>query len=951
MKSYFQNIRCLHNKVVFFGNLLPIDCYDILMFAEHWETEDNIKLLPIKNFKMTSSFSRELKTHGGTAIYVKETLHAINRTDIIKLSIESQFEISAIEMQHNNSIYCCVYRPPNSDIEIFFDRLEMLLDLVFSENKQCIITGDFNIDTLVDSANCNQLNDILQSYCYTNIVVEPTRVQGASSTCLDHCYTNSEHNVQIKINKNTLSDHYGIEIIQRSIKPVNKKFDVTKRKFLNSKLSNKLNNILNDEDWCNVEQAVGVENKYHIFHETLLSHIDKVIPVTRCNWKDNKKEERDHLTIELQEQVKIFEELLSHSPENLEYKEKLIKSKLQLVNYINFKNCQKNTKIISESTNKQKTSWKVVYNNINKVNASVHKITHINIDNSQIIEPNLIANKFNNQFINKPIELTSTLTQNQNCPPSQFIKNPFNVNTFFVAPTTAAEVIKVIHSLKNSGAYDIYELSTHTIKSISKFIATPIAHIFNCSIEEGTFPSKLKFSKVVPIYKKSDAHDLNNYRPISILPIVSKVFEKLFLIRLQQFLAQFEIINSSQHGFRQNHSTTTAAYQFIEKIYESFDKGENALGLFIDLSKAFDLVDHIILISKLYRMGIRGIALDWIKSYLSNRKQKVYVNTSEGPGQSDIADVTQGVPQGSILGPLLYILYVNDFTLNFPGKHVIKYADDTSFLIQNIQKDTAQSETKHILAKCNNWFTEQNLVMNDSKTAIVLFHNGSNTIECNIELPDTTLSSSNDTKFLGLTVDSSLKWKQHTNSLCKKLSSALFALRTLRGKIDFTILLQVYHAVFESHLNYGIIFWGNSSNSNILRVLKMQKKAIRLLDGLKARDTCRESFMKLGLLTAVNLYIFNLLLFVMNNMEVISQVPVNHAYSTRNKNSFVRPLKHHTSIYEKSVSYSGLKLFNMLPIEIRSLKIIHFKYRIKKFLLNNPMYSINEFDTLDLSSI
>ena len=313
------------------------------MFAEHWETEDNIKLLSIQNFKIASSFSREIKTHGGTAIYVKETLHVKNRLDILNLNVESQFEISAIEMLHNNSIYCCIYRPPNSDIDIFFDRFEMLLDLVFSENKQCIITGDFNIDTLVDSVHCNQLNDILQSYCYTNIVDEPTRVQGSSSTCLDHCYTNSKHNVQIKINKNTLSDHYGLDIMQHTIKPDNKKFDVKKRKFLNSKLLMKLNNILNVENWCNVDNAVGAENKYNIFHETLLSHIDKVIPVTCCKFKDNKKEETDNLTIELQEQVKLFEELISQSPENVDYKENLKKSKIQLANYVNFKYYQRNT--------------------------------------------------------------------------------------------------------------------------------------------------------------------------------------------------------------------------------------------------------------------------------------------------------------------------------------------------------------------------------------------------------------------------------------------------------------------------------------------------------------------------------------------------------------------------------------------------------------------------------
>ena len=295
---YFQNIRCLHNKTVFFGNLLPIDCYDILMFAEHWQSKDNIKILQIQNFKIASSFSREIKIHGGTAIYVKEHQNVKNRLDILKLNVESQFEISAIEIQHTNSIYCCIYRPPNGDMEIFFDSLEMLLDIILTENKQCIITGDFNIDTLVDSNHSNQLKDILHSFCIENMVNEPTRVQGASATCLDHCYTNCAQKTQIKINKNTLSDHFGLEIKQNTPKRDIKNSDVKKRKFLTLKLQQKLDDLLSKENWCSFGKAVGTDDKYDKFHSTLISHIDNVIPVTQCRFKDTKKPETDKITIE-----------------------------------------------------------------------------------------------------------------------------------------------------------------------------------------------------------------------------------------------------------------------------------------------------------------------------------------------------------------------------------------------------------------------------------------------------------------------------------------------------------------------------------------------------------------------------------------------------------------------------------------------------------------------------
>jgi hypothetical protein len=335
---------------------------------------------------------------------------------------------------------------------------------------------------------------------------------------------------------------------------------------------------------------------------------------------------------------------------------------------------------------------------------------------------------------------------------------------------------------------------------------------------------------------------------------------------------------------------------------------------------------------------------------LANRKQHVFVNNIEGSALSSVKFVKTGVPQGSILGPTLYLIYVNDFKLSINDCHSTKYADDTSLLVTESQEISLQDSAKLVLDKIKIWFSSHKLIMNESKTNVIHFSSSKDVNEL-IEVivdDETILTPCDHTKFLGLYIDSKLNWSEHINKLCKKLSVSTFALRYIRDKVERKYLIQIYYAIFQSHILYGIIFWGNSSVTNINRILLVQKKAVRVLAGLNYYDSCKEAFVNLNIMTVINLYLFETLMFVRKNLPKIDCDKVNHTHDTRAKNQFIRPLKHRTHIYEKSATYSGTQLYNALPNAIKQLNISSFKKKLTVYFINNPFYCISEFNARNI---
>ena len=289
-------------------------------------------------------------------------------------------------------------------------------------------------------------------------------------------------------------------------------------------------------------------------------------------------------------------------------------------------------------------------------------------------ENNIIANAFNNYFAKVAINIQSSIRFSK----KQYYDYlpPLNIESFFLTPTDSTEVSNIIFSLNQNKSDGPNIIPIKILKLLNKDIPDQLAILFNQSFSSGIFPSILKTSKIIPIYKKGSKLECSNYRRISLLSNIDKILERLMYNRFYNFLEKKEIIFSLQFGFRQKYSTTHALIHLTDKIRHEIDKGNYACGIFVDFQKAFHTVDHHILLKKLEYYGVRGISNKWFASYLSNRKQFVSINGYK----SNLADVKWGVAQSSILGPLLFLIYINDLHAAIKYSEVHHFADDTNLL-------------------------------------------------------------------------------------------------------------------------------------------------------------------------------------------------------------------------------------------------------------------------------
>jgi hypothetical protein len=403
-------------------------------------------------------------------------------------------------------------------------------------------------------------------------------------------------------------------------------------------------------------------------------------------------------------------------------------------------------------------------------------------------------------------------------------------------------------------------------------------------------------------------------------------------------LCRVNVPSKNQYGFQEKCSTYMAIANVIDEITASLDKKDLSIGVFVDLAKAFDTVDHSILLDKLYMYGVRGAPHDLLRSYLSNRMQYTIVNNEK----SSLLSVTCGVPQGSVLGPLLFLLYVDDMKYCSNILNFILFADDTNIFYSCSNPDDLYRVVNAELAKLSNWFKANKLSLNLKKTHYIIFGSHNTLLNYCIKIDGTIIEAVQSTKFLGVTIDNCLSWNQHINKLALKLSRNAGVLKRIRYKIDAATALTLYDSMIFSHLSYCAIIWANGSQNKLSKIHKIQKRVLRTVVLANNMAPSKAIFYQLKRLTIYDVYRLQVASFMYSNLRgetphlFQNQFKTNsqfHPYLTRSAAS-LHLTRARINLRKTSLSVCAPQIWNSVPANIKlSLSLFTFKRDLKKCFL------------------
>jgi len=755
---------------------------------------------------------------GGVSVYVdgKYSSRRVDSLCVVSDVMEVCSVVVSIRADFKIKI-CGVYRPPNRNNIINFN--ESFFNIIsnnISRSDKMLILGDFNIN-LCDPSNDE--TDLLQNF-YSNsffpCITKPTRITQNSSTCIDHIWTNMLSNCLSGIIDFKVTDHLPVYILFNVAHASRNMVEIKFRDHSSHNVDIFIERIVNlvnlyDDNFC-----ADVNNSTAVFCASLYSIYDASFPIKRKYISENRFN-RPWITNDFMYLINfkhsLFRRFRRGEVTYGEFKE----YSNNLTNNLRNKKVQYFRNKFMNYTNNIKQSWKTV-NSLIKGNKSNNYIREIKTDINEVTrDPTQIASNLNKHFSNIGSILNDKIPQS-NVSPIEFMGNR-NDNSMFITPSTPVEVQKIISSFVNKSG-GIHSIPTFIYKKIVHLISPVISRLFNESVVNGIFPSCLKVARVVPIFKDDDKRDVNNYRPISLLPFLSKVFEKLMYERLNDFFESNSILRDNQFGFRKCRGTEDTILEFINEAYKSLNDKNIFTVVYLDFSKAFDTVSHEILLAKLDHVGVRGVGNSWFRSFLSNRRQYVHVNDCD----SSMEYVQFGVAQGSVLGPLLFILYINDMANVFHNLKCIHYADDTTLHYANNNIDDVVRVVNDELSRVDSWLISNKLSVNFKKTSYMTISNSSNVINIPIHLRNVRIAPCDHTKLLGVVVDNNLNFHRHVDHITSKLSRSIGVLNRISNLMPNNVIRKLYFSMLYPYLNYCVTAFGNSNMRNIKKLERAQFK-------------------------------------------------------------------------------------------------------------------------------
>ncbi len=929
------------------SNKISIDFILLCETFLHGSDLDFTRICAIPGYEFVY-LSRTIKHKGGVGIYIKKTHTFKIRTDL-SLFIEGEYETLFLEVESSprNVIIGEIYRIPNTPIQASIRRYEdTISQLIANESHDLLIGSDSNFDfmKLSEHRPTSDLFDNFISNGFIPVITRPTRITHSSATLIDNLYINlQDDHLFSGIITTKLSDHLPIIACYGKLNTIKlSKSEPVSFKIRDLSDANvlKLNDQLERYDWSFLRNLDG-NSAYEAFSEALQKEIDKAAPMKTINISKKRVIREPWITKGIIKSSKTLDNLYMKTL----YKPKHHAAHYQFRTYRNkFNKLKKKLKqnyyhdLFVKYDKDIRKSWEVMRMIIKKTNDKTAISDTFMLNDTKLSEPRDIANAFCDYFTNVGPNLSEKIPVSKKRFDQYMTVNPPH-HSMFLSPTDAMEIHSIIGKLKPKKSTGSDNISSWLIKKLHNVISEPLAMIINISLGEGIFPDKLKIAKIIPIYKSKEKNQFNNYRPISLLSSMSKIFEKIVYKRLYNFIEHS--LYDKQFGFRAKRSTVQAILEFCADTIESMENRKFSLATFLDLSKAFDTIDHNILLNKLKMYGVRGIALKWFQSYLTDRSHFIqYKNNS-----SKMEPIICGVPQGSVLGPLLFIIYTNDLPQCLMDAKCILFADDTTIYDNSDDIDMLYTSLNNNLNTLADWFRANKLSLNVGKTTYMLFGktpNPHHNDQHGINIGNQTINKVKTTKFLGLQIDDQLKWANQIKHIKSKLTSSLFAIRSAKHILSIKQLQTLYKTMFQPYLEYGNILWGSASQTLLTPLETMQKKAIRYISHSGYNAHTGPIFQSSNILKVKDMHAFQVNKFMYQYHKHILPNPLMnlfvpnytiHQHNTRHRNS-PHVLHRRTAMASQSIIHKGPKLWQSVPNDIKEAKSIHsFGRRLKKSII------------------
>ena len=851
-----------------------------------------------------------------------------------------------------NLVILGVYRPPKSNhLNQFLSILQRFLHTYDKRSNDIIITGDMNIDLLKYQLHQETTDyiDMMTSHQLLPYIVRPTRIKHRSATIIDHVFMKGNKNVESGIiateiaGNHGFTDHFPVfcmldtQVKSNSNKPITKKYFTAEGK-RNRKLG------LSQENWNELYNEQNPDIIYDMIQSKYCLHYNQNMTIKTVS-KNNKRYPREPwMTYDLLKDIRKRNKLVKCKDKMAEYK----KLRNDIVKRKRKAEKEYYANKIQNSFNNIKEMWNVLKKAMNQVSDKTCLPSTFKHNGRWISDKQTNSDNFND-FYSKVGPNTNKSVKPAKHVAEHYLKKHQQENSFSIRNPSFSEndIVNAAVRLNKKTSTDAYDISQAVMLDDIELLAKPLAYLMNQSMTRGSCPDGSKIARVIPVFKNKGENNIyDNYRPISLLPALSKIMERLICDKITEFLVRFKVLYKSQYGFRKGHSTVHATLDFLKTIESALEDGEYGIGIFIDLSKAFDTLDHKILLQKLEHYGIRGQILSWIKSYLKNRKQFVDL---EGV-KSGLKDITVGVPQGSILGPLLFLIYVNDLPASVDLLRPIMFADDTNLVIKGKNLQLLRAIVESELSNLADYFRSNKLKLNVGKTKLICFRRKGMAIdpnEFNISLDDESVQIVDSTSFLGITLDCHLIWEIHCHEISKKLSKTTGILGRLKHTLPRRALLTIYDSLFMSHVQYGLEVWGgNDTAKGKKRLQNIQKKAIRHISKSFYIAHTEPRMKSMGFLKIDDQYKLQCAKLAhdminkncpQNLQDTLNLCTESHTYSLRSAaNNPLEMRENLTDRRELRMSFSkmGPKVWNSIPEAIRKIKNRdNFKNKLKSHIL------------------